>query len=77
MELGSGSGFLPENPRIQSAPIPVVFHLLSVVPYCILGIFQFLPSFRKKYPKWHRLVGRLLVSAGIVSALSGLWMTHN
>ena len=77
LELGSGDpGFMPENPRIQSAPTPVIFHLLSVVPYCILGAFQFLPSFRKKHLNWHRLVGRLLVGAGIVSALSGLWMTH-
>ena len=77
LELGIGdSGFMPENPRIQSAPTPVIFHLMSVVPYCILGAFQFLPSFRKRYPNWHRLVGRLLVGAGIVSALSGLWMTH-
>ncbi len=76
VELSGGSGFLPENPRIRSAPTPVLFHLISVVPYCILGAFQFLPSFRRKYPKWHRIVGRLLVLAGIVSALSGLWMTH-
>lgn len=76
VEMVSDSGFLPENPRIQSAPTPVVFHLISVIPYCILGIFQFLPSFRSKYPKWHRLTGRLLVGAGIVSAISGLWMTH-
>ncbi|WP_299801303.1 DUF2306 domain-containing protein [uncultured Maribacter sp.] len=77
VELGSGDlEFIPENPRIQSAPTPVIFHLFSVVPYCILGALQFLPSFRKKYLNWHRLVGWLLVGAGIVSALSGLWMTH-
>ncbi len=76
VELGSGAEFMPVNPRIQLEPTPVVYHLLSSVPYCILGAFQFLPSFRRKYPKWHRRAGRLLVSAGIVSALSGLWMTH-
>ena len=70
-------GFLPENPRIGSAPTPVILHLISSVPYCILGAFQFLPSFRNAYPKWHRLIGRFLVLAGIVSALSGLWMTHS
>ncbi len=74
--LGSGAGLLPENPRIQSAPILVILHILSAVPYCILGAFQFLPSFIRMYPKLHRLTGRLLVGAGIISALSGLWMTH-
>ena len=78
LELGLGTAveFLPENPRVQSAPVPVELHLISSIPYCILGAFQFLLSIRKNYPKWHRIAGRCLVCAGIVSALSGLWMTH-
>jgi len=76
LELGTALEFLPENPRIQSAPIPVEFHLISSIPFCILGAFQFLPGIRRNYPKWHRLAGRFLVCAGMVSALSGLWMTH-
>lgn len=49
VELGSGSGpeFLPKNPRIQMAPTPLVFHLLSVVPYCILGAFNFFQALEK------------------------------
>lgn len=76
LELGTALEFLPENPRIQSAPIPVEFHIISSILFCILGAFQFLPGIRRNYPKWHRLAGRFLVCAGIVSALSGLWMTH-
>lgn len=76
LEFGTVLEFLPENPRIQSAPIPVEFHLVSSIPYCILGAFQFLLSIRRNYPKWHQVAGRFLVCAGIVSALSGLWMTH-
>jgi len=76
LELGATLEFLPENPRIQSAPIPVEFHIISSITFCILGAFQFLLSIRKNYPKWHRLAGRFLVCAGLVSALSGLWMTH-
>mgnify|MGYP005986316179 FL=1 len=77
-ELGLGTSieFLPINPRIESAPIPVIFHLVSSIVYCILGAFQFLPTLRKNHPLWHRVAGRLLVCAGVVSALSGLWMTH-
>lgn len=77
-ELGLGTSieFLPINPRIESAPIPVIFHLVSSIAYCILGAFQFLPTLRRNHPLWHRLAGRLLVCAGVVSALSGLWMTH-
>jgi uncharacterized membrane protein len=74
--FGIGVDFLPENPRIQSAPTPVVLHLVGSILYLILGAFQFLPSVRRNYPKWHRLSGRALVFAGIVSSVSGLWMTH-
>ncbi|MFK7957078.1 MAG: DUF2306 domain-containing protein [Lysobacterales bacterium] len=76
VELVVGSEFLPENPRIESVPFPAVLHIVSSVLYCILGAFQFLQSIKRDYPKWHQLAGRLLVSAGIVSAISGLWMTH-
>ena len=76
VELVTSLEFLPKNPRIQSVPLPAVIHIVSSVLYCILGAFQFLRSIRRNYPKWHRLAGLLLVSAGIVSAISGLWMTH-
>jgi len=76
VELVTGSEFLPENLRISSVPLPFVLHIVGSVLYCILGAFQFLVSFRKNYPTWHRLAGRLLIIAGIVSAISGLWMTH-
>ncbi len=76
LELDIALEFLPENPRVESAPIPVIFHLIGAIPFCILGAFQFLQSIRTNHPKWHRLSGRLLVLAGLISALSGLWMTH-
>jgi uncharacterized membrane protein len=78
IELGLGTDFefLPENTRAHSAPVPIYLHIVSSVLFCILGAFQFLSSIRKNYPKWHRCAGRLIVIAGVASALSGLWMTH-
>ena len=78
VELGAGSGidFLPANPRVQNAPLPVILHLFSSIPYCVIGAFQFLQSIRQNHLRWHKVSGRLLVLLGIVSALSGLWMTH-
>lgn len=76
VELASGHEFLPENPRIQSAALPVIVHISASVFYCIVGAFQVFPSIRNTHPKWHRFAGRLLVGAGITSALTGLWMTH-
>ena len=76
VELGGGAAMLPENPRVNAYPTPVVLHIISVFLYCNFGAFQFLPSIRRHSLKWHRYNGRLMVVSGIVSALSGLWMTH-
>ena len=76
-EIGIGSGsFWPENPRIELAPVPVVLHIVSSVPFCIFGAFQFLGSVRRGNPLYHRLAGRFLAASGMVSAFSCLWMTH-
>ncbi len=53
-----------------------MLHIISVSFYCVLGAFQFAPGFRRRKPKWHRAVGRILVPCGLVAALSGLWMTQ-
>ena len=52
----------------------MVLHIVSVTLYSLLGAFQFAPGFRRKRPDWHRAAGRVLVVAGLVAALSGLWM---
>jgi len=54
----------------------VVLHLLTVLPYSIVGAFQFAPAFRRRRPVWHRTTGRILVACGLVVALTGLWRAH-
>ncbi|MGJ8638523.1 MAG: DUF2306 domain-containing protein [Opitutaceae bacterium] len=75
-ELMIGAQVMPPNPRVQAAPLPVIIHLIGSIPFCVLGILQFLPSMRSAYPRFHRVSGRLIVMAGALSAISGLWMTH-
>jgi len=74
--LASGAQITPENARFFAAPVPVVLHILSASLFCILGAFQFAPEIRRRRPGWHRAAGRLLVFAGLVAALSGLWLTQ-
>lgn len=72
--LASGAPITPDNLRFAASPIPVVLHIVSVTIYSLLGAFQFSPGFRRRWPLWHRAAGRILVVAGLVAALSGLWM---
>jgi len=76
VELTGGAAALPQNPRVHSAPVVFAFHILSSVLFCIVGAFQFLPSVRNRYPGWHWLAGRVVIASGMVTALSGVWMTH-
>jgi len=76
LELAGGPQIAPENPRALLAPLPITLHILSSFLFCIVGSLQFLPSFRRQCPAAHRVMGRVIAMAGIVSALTGLWMTH-
>ena len=75
-ELSSGAAITPENARFFAAPLPVVAHILAVIPYTIIGAFQFAPGFRRRHRRWHREAGKALAVLGLVAALTGLWMAH-
>ena len=75
-ELASGAEVTAENTRFFAAPLPVLLHLLAAIPYSLLGALQFSPGFRRRFRGFHRAVGKLLVPAGLVVALTGLWMAH-
>jgi uncharacterized membrane protein len=75
-QLGSGSEITPDNARFFAALLPITSHIVSSVAFCLLGAFQFAPEFRRRHPRWHRVAGRLLVLCGLVSALTGLWLTQ-
>jgi uncharacterized membrane protein len=74
-ELAGGADITPENARFFASPAPVVVHVLTAVPFSVLGAFQFVPAIRRRHPGRHRAVGRFLVACGLAAALSGLWMT--
>lgn len=74
--LASGGEVTAANARFFATPVPVVLHILSVIPFSILGALQFSPAFRRSRRAWHRTAGKFLVVFGLVAALTGLWMTH-
>lgn len=75
-ELASGAVVTVANARFFAMPLPVILHIISVIPYSILGALQVAPAFRRTHRKWHRAVGKVLVVLGMVAALTGLWMAQ-
>ncbi|XVS65600.1 DUF2306 domain-containing protein [Actinosynnema sp. CA-299493] len=71
----AGGEVTPENARFFAAPAPVVLHIFSAVLYCLGGAFQFSAGFRRRKPATHRVLGRVLVPAGVLMGLTALWMT--
>ncbi|WP_083706219.1 DUF2306 domain-containing protein [Arthrobacter sp. QXT-31] len=74
-ELTGGAAITPRNERFFTSPVPVVAHIISATVYSLLGAFQFSPSLRRGRRNWHRAAGRILIPAGFLVALSGVWMT--
>jgi uncharacterized membrane protein len=74
-QLAGGAEITPANARFFASPLPVVLHIVSAAVYAILGAFQFATVLRRRWPGWHRQIGRLLVACGLLVGLSGLWMT--
>jgi uncharacterized membrane protein len=72
-DLTSGATVTTANARFFDSPIPVIVHIVASVVFLVLGAFQFVPSLRRH--RWHRIAGRIVAPAGLLSALSALWMT--
>ena len=70
------SGRTEENARFFDLPVPILVHIVGATTFCVLGAFQFMPSLRRRRPRWHRWSGRVLVPAGLAAALSGMWMVR-
>ena len=82
MQLGTISQGPPPVPdeftTIQYflTPIPIVLHIVAGIFFNLLGPFQFAPVLRQRWPRWHRLSGRVWIIAGVLVGLSGLWMNQ-
>jgi uncharacterized membrane protein len=74
-QMASGA-VTAENARYFESPLPGVLHIVAVVLFSLLGAMQFAPRLRRAFPRWHRLAGRVVVPAGLVAALTGLWMAQ-
>lgn len=64
-----------ESARFLAAPAPVVLHIVGATLYALLGAFQFSSGVRLRWPGGHRRAGKLLALLGLLTGLTGMWMT--
>lgn len=75
IQLAGGPAVIPADHRFAGFPIPLVVHIAGATTYALVGILQFVPRLRRRHPAWHRRSGRVLAGAGLLVAISALWMT--
>src|SRR6185437_1739472 len=69
-----GPAVIPADHRFASFPLPLVVHIAGATAYALAGTLQFVPRFRARHLAWHRRAGRVLAVAGLLVAISALWM---
>ncbi|MEU4158647.1 DUF2306 domain-containing protein [Actinoplanes sp. NPDC026670] len=74
-EMAGGAAVIPDGERVTQSPVALVAHIVSVTVFGVLGAFQFAPGVRRRFRRWHRIAGRLIAPAGLIAAVSGLWLT--
>lgn len=61
----------PESALPWPLSVAIVAHIVAMSTFCLLGAFQFSPALRTRR-SWHRRVGRALIPAGLVAAVSSV-----
>lgn len=64
-----------ESFALRDVRASFVVHLVMVIPWCFLGVLQFVPVVRKSVSfQYHRIAGRIFLVLSIIVAISGLLM---
>jgi len=57
---------------IERAPVQALGHMLVAPVALLLGPFQFFPGLRARYPRAHRISGRVYVAACLIAGVAAL-----
>src|SRR5579859_651091 len=47
--FATGTALTPDDTQFRSLPLPIVLHIVSALPFCLLGTFQFAPGVRRHW----------------------------
>jgi uncharacterized membrane protein len=75
IQLAGGPEAIPADHRFTGFPIPLVLHILTAALFALGGILQLQARLRRRHRTWHRRAGRAVVAAGLLVAISALWLT--
>jgi uncharacterized membrane protein len=75
VQLAGGPALMPADRRFTGFPAALVVHIVGAGVFALVGVFQFVPRFRRRHPAWHRRAGRLVAGAGVAVSGSALWLT--
>lgn len=73
--LSAGVPVGADDARFFAAPVLVLIHVIAATSYATLGAFQFSNGIRLRCPLWHRRAGALLFGCGLLTGITGIWMT--
>ena len=63
----------PEGPRFTT---PYYYSYFFELFFCFFGIFQFIPTIRKRSLSRHKTLGAVVVISGELSSLTDVWLAH-
>lgn len=66
----------PESVNYVANPVPIGLHIVAGSLFNLLGVLQFTHAIRRKWPGVHRWTGRMFILAGLVTAVSAVWMNQ-
>jgi hypothetical protein len=53
----------------------ILLHIVPALLFVLLVPLQFVSSLRRRYPKFHRWSGRVVMTLGVVIGISALWLS--
>lgn len=62
----------PFDGRYQARPILTLIHIIAGAIFLVIGPFQFMERFRTRHWKLHRLLGKIFIVTGVISAVTAL-----